>query len=295
MLEDCDNTTVLNDLALENIEDLFENSKNSIVIRKNCGLILVKSLEYNLIWLTISELNFFETALGGTDDDICIIAINFYQHLFNTGLINLKKIFESASELLSSQNEIVCYNAVNLLESIASGNEKGFLNQSHHAIRNISEALQTHRNELIRKNCLKILILINQSVKRESLNDLIQIEKLAIDILDENSDNERKEIEDRLNMYLNKILFETKNTVSINLTSLLVKILQWPIEGITILNFLLIYIQNGNKIPNELIKVLGQKLDDTNRDLLIEILLCCIIHYIVFNGQLLDNKTVLNI
>ena len=290
MLENCDNATVLNDLAVQNIADLFKNSKNTNEIRKNCGWILVKSLEYNLNWLTESELKSFEAALGDTDDDICIIAINFYQHLFNTRLIDLKKIFEAASELLSSSNEIVCYNAINLLESIASGYEKGFLNQSHHAIRNISEALQTHRNEHIRKNCLKILILINQSVKRESLNDLIQIEKLAIDFLDENSYNERKEIENTLNVYLNNLLFETKNTVSINLASLFVKILQWPIEGITILNFLLIYIQNSNKIPNELITILGQKLDDTNRDLLIEIL-----YYIVFNGQLLDDKTVLKL
>jgi hypothetical protein len=290
MLEHCENRTVLNDSALQNIADLFKNSKNTNEMRKNCGWILVKSLEYNLNWLTKSDLKSFDAALGETDNDICIIAINFYQHILNTRLIDLKKIFEAASELLSSPNEIICYNVINLLESIASGYEKGFLNQSHHAIRNISEALQTHRNELIRKNCLNILILINQSIKRESLNDLIQIEKLAIEFLDENSDNKRKEIEDRLNMYLNNILFETKNTVSINLASLLVKILQWPIEGITILNFLLIYIQNGNKIPSELIKVLGQKLDDTNRDLLIEIL-----YYIVFNGQLLDDKTVLKL
>jgi hypothetical protein len=290
MLEHHDNTAVLNDLALQNIADLFKNSKYPNEIRKNCGWILLKSLEYNTTWLTKPELKSFEAALGDTDDDLCIIAINVYQHVFNTGLIDLKKIFEAASDLLSSQNDIVCYNAINLLELIASGCKKEFLNRSYNAIRNISEALQTHRDELIREYCLKILILINESVKRENLNDLIQLEQLAMHFLIENSDSDRKEIEDKLSMYLNNILFDTKNTLSINVTSLLIKMLQWPIDGLTILNFLLIYIQNGNKIPNELIEILGRKLDDTNKELVIEIL-----YYIVFNGQLLDDKTVLKL
>ncbi|CAF4523787.1 unnamed protein product, partial [Didymodactylos carnosus] len=288
----------LSSLPLRNIIRILDQDNISNEIRQNACSIIALTVENNQT-LTKYETEVLANVLNEADFDTCNTTLITFQYFFqalqpeNVDDSNIKtscaeRISASLTEFLFNRDEILCLNASILLKLII---EKNFKTEfTEYEINNICTVLQTHPNELVRQYSFDILqkIDLKQSNIPQNTHDLIKLELITQKILKKEILNEQDYItfESNLDTYLNDVAFGNK-ILPMNVFEAFDKILKMNSCTSTIILLLLRYVQNGQKLPNQLIETLGDQLLNDKNQILIQIL-----YYVVHNGQLLADKTI---
>ncbi|CAF1619260.1 unnamed protein product, partial [Didymodactylos carnosus] len=197
-----------------------------------------------------------------TDIDIRNTILIIFQHFFqnfqleNNDDIDIqnicaKRISILLTEFLFNRDDILCINVSILLKLIIDKNlKKEFI---EYEINNICIVLQTHPNELVRQY-IQLELITQEILKKEILNEY-----------------DCTNLELNLNTYLNAVTFCNK-ILPINVFEIIYKILKRNLYKPNLFLLLLEYVQNSQKLPNQLIKSLGNQLANDKNQILIQIL-----------------------